>query len=234
MIPSTPLRAVLACLVTAALAASCSSQTDDGPDTVPNRPVQAAAAPPSPPEPPPASVDLMLERARAAAQDFSSLLRERLQGEMAEGGAIAAVDVCHAEAPRIADRVMADHGVLLGRVAVPGRNRNPENQADDWRLDVLQRFGVAVDDGAPAADQVALITDDLPEGVALRMMRGIATESGCLACHGSQVDPEVRAAILHLYPEDRATGFEVGDLRGALWVEVPLTPSSSTTSGETP
>ena len=62
-----------------------------------------------------------------------------------------------------------------------------------------------------------------PEGVALRLMRGIATEPGCLACHGAQVAPAVRTAIAAHYPDDAATGFAVGDLRGGLWVEVPTT-----------
>ena len=53
------------------------------------------------------------------------------------------------------------------------------------------------------------------------MMRGIATEPLCVACHGTEVAPEVRATILAHYPDDGATGFSLGDLRGALWVEVP-------------
>ncbi|MDT4883752.1 hypothetical protein FQZ97_1198250 [compost metagenome] len=63
------------------------------------------------------------------------------------------------------------------------------------------------------------------------MMRGIATEPGCLACHGTQMAPQVRAAIAAHYPDDAATGFAVGDLRGGLWVEVPAaahTPDEAT------
>jgi len=165
--------------------------------------------------------DADLARARAAAQAFSGQLRERLQGAMEDGGPVAAVEVCHADAPRIAEAVMATHGVRLGRVALPGRNRNPAHVADDWRLQTLQAFQQAVEGGAPAADQVAVLRDDLPEGVALRMMRGIATEPGCLACHGSDVAPAVAETIAARYPNDGATGFDVGDLRGALWVEVP-------------
>ena len=33
-----------------------------------------------------------------------------------------------------------------------------------------------------------------------------------------------RAALARHYPGDTATGFEAGDLRGALWVEVPASP----------
>jgi hypothetical protein len=45
-----------------------------------------------------------------------------------------------------------------------------------------------------------------------------------LACHGPEeaLQPEVRAALDQRYPEDRATGYAAGDLRGAFWAEVPL------------
>lgn len=161
-------------------------------------------------------------RARAAAMDFSEKLRGTLQQAMQSGGPEAAVDVCNSAAPRIAEQVMHDHGVRLGRVALPGRNRNPRQAADGWQLRALQEFQAAVEQGGAAAEQVMVQRDELPDGVALRMIRGIETEPGCLACHGSAVTPSVREAIARHYPGDAATGFEAGDLRGALWVEVPF------------
>ncbi|TXI32827.1 MAG: DUF3365 domain-containing protein [Ottowia sp.] len=176
---------------------------------------------PAPAAPVVSTNDADLARAQAAGQAFSGQLRGELQAAMAVGGPVAAVDVCHTRAPRIAEAVMAEHGVQLGRVALPGRNRHPDHAAGDWKLATLQAFQQAVDGGAPAAEQVAVVADGLPDGVALRMMRGIATEPPCLACHGSEVAEPVRAAIAQHYPGDHATGFAVGDLRGALWVEVP-------------
>jgi hypothetical protein len=49
----------------------------------------------------------------------------------------------------------------------------------------------------------------------------ILLQSPCLACHGDALAPEVAARIGELYPEDRAVGFQVGDLRGVFWVELP-------------
>jgi hypothetical protein len=164
-----------------------------------------------------------LERAQSAAQAFSKQLRGTLRAAMEGEGPVAAVEVCHAAAPAIADEVMREHGVRLGRVALPGRNRNAGQAATDWRLDVLGTFQRAVDNGAPAAEQVWVQKEGLPDGIALRMMRGIATEAACTACHGTNIAPEVRAIIARHYPGDAATGFEPGDLRGALWVEVPAT-----------
>jgi hypothetical protein len=179
----------------------------------------------------PAADDADLDRARSAAMAFSGQLRGTLQAAMAEGGPVAAIDVCGTDAPRIADAVMAEHGVRLGRVAMPGRNRNPAQAAGDWQLATLEHFQQAVAAGALAAEQVAVVGDGLPDGIALRMMRGIATEPGCLACHGTQVAPDIRDAIAQRYPDDGATGFEAGDLRGALWVEVPATHAATPAGG---
>ena len=226
-IPFRP-RLLAACLAAATVAA-CARAPDA---TAPAEPAKAADAAttdavtdpgmtPAPAAPVVSTNDADLARAQAAGQAFSGQLRGELQAAMAVGGPVAAVDVCHTRAPRIAEAVMAEHGVQLGRVALPGRNRHPDHAAGDWKLATLQAFQQAVDGGAPAAEQVAVVTDGLPDGVALRMMRGIATEPPCLACHGSEVAEPVRAAIAQHYPGDHATGFAVGDLRGALWVEVP-------------
>jgi hypothetical protein len=214
-IPYRP--AALAACVVVLLAAGCTR----GPDTAAAAPDAAPAVEAATQATAATMADTDLARARAAAMAFSSRLRGELQAAMAAGGPTSAVDVCHARAPRIAEAVMAEHGVRLGRVALPGRNRHPAQAADDWRMATLQAFQQAVDGGAAAAEQVAVVRDGLPAGVALRMMRGIATEQGCLACHGTEVAEPVRAAIARHYPDDRATGFEAGDLRGALWVEVP-------------
>lgn len=162
-----------------------------------------------------------VERANAAAADFSGRLRAALQERMQSEGPVAAVDFCHAQAPRIAEAVMAEHGVRLGRVAVPGRNRNPGNAPMDWQLAALADFQSQVDAGATPGEQVFVQRNGLPPGVALRMMRGIAVEPVCLACHGQAVSAPVAQAIARHYPGDAATGFDIGDLRGGLWVEVP-------------
>ena len=95
------------------------------PSEVVTGPSEQSVAPPAV-----AAADPDLDRAKAAAQAFSGQLRGRLQAAMAEGGPLNAVEVCHTEAPRIAGTVMAEHGVRLGRAALPGRNRHPAQAAD--------------------------------------------------------------------------------------------------------
>ncbi|MBI3082695.1 MAG: DUF3365 domain-containing protein, partial [Gemmatimonadetes bacterium] len=66
-----------------------------------------------------------------------------------------------------------------------------------------------------------------PDGTyELQYLRPILVDRRCLACHGDPATfiPEVRAVLAQRYPEDRATGYAVGDLRGAVSVRVPLPP----------
>jgi len=51
-------------------------------------------------------------------------------------------------------------------------------------------------------------------------------EGACLTCHGptESIPEDVRAALRERYPDDKATGYAVGDLRGALWAESVTTP----------
>ncbi|MFM8269556.1 MAG: DUF3365 domain-containing protein [Pseudomonadota bacterium] len=44
-------------------------------------------------------------------------------------------------------------------------------------------------------------------------------EAVCLNCHGTHLNPEVKKEISSLYPSDQATGFQVGDFRGLIWLE---------------
>lgn len=58
------------------------------------------------------------------------------------------------------------------------------------------------------------------ESEGYRYFRRITVERSCLTCHGPQGDrPEF---VQERYPEDRAYGFEVGELRGVYSVFVPL------------
>jgi len=163
-------------------------------------------------------------RAQAAAKAFGTALKQALGAELAKGGTSGAIAFCNTEAPKIAARVADEHGVRIGRVPVPGRQRNPANAAQPWQSDGLAALQARFDAGTPMADLVQMVDHGLPDGVALRMMRGIPVEPMCLACHGKSLAVDTRMALQRFYPDDTATGFDAGDLRGALWVEVPVTP----------
>lgn len=159
-------------------------------------------------------------RGQAAMKEFGDTLRTELRMAMGRDGAPGAVAFCHDQAPVIAEQVMARHHVRLGRMAVPGRNRNPDNAPAGWQGEVLAGFQSAVEAGGAPEAQVAVIRDGLPGDVSLRLARGIRVEAACLMCHGDNIAPPIAERLSALYPGDRATGFLEGDLRGLVWVEV--------------
>jgi hypothetical protein len=55
-----------------------------------------------------------------------------------------------------------------------------------------------------------------------RYMKAIPTRGICLRCHGEKIDPSLRMVLDRFYPEDQATGFEIGDVRGAFTIIKPL------------
>ncbi|MBL8244677.1 MAG: DUF3365 domain-containing protein [Rhodanobacteraceae bacterium] len=162
-------------------------------------------------------------RADAAIQDLGTELRGALVARMQADGPVAAIDFCHDEAPRIAARVGERHGLRIGRTSV--RVRSPGNAAQDWQQPVLADFATQVAAGSAPQSLTRVIESDLPAGVALRTMKGIAVEAPCLACHGSELAEPVAKAIAAKYPADAAIGFSAGELRGAFWVEVPQSSS---------
>ena len=55
-----------------------------------------------------------------------------------------------------------------------------------------------------------------------RYMKAIPTAGLCLTCHGAVIDPALEQELKSLYPQDKARGFEVGDIRGAFTIEQPM------------
>ncbi|MEZ5946568.1 MAG: DUF3365 domain-containing protein [Hyphomonas sp.] len=176
-------------------------------------PATEAPAPAATPAAPDAAE---VDGARYAAGLLGSRLKGRLMAAMQEGGPEAAVAVCAEEAPVIAAEVSAETGYTVGRTAL--RVRNPANAPDAWEETQLHAFIDALADGAdPATLEVAELVDD--NGTAtLRWARPILLDAPCATCHGQEVDPALLANIHERYPEDTATGFAIGDVRGMFTV----------------
>ena len=152
-------------------------------------------------------------RAEQAMNELQSALLARLTAAMTSGGPAAAVEVCRSDARAIAETVAKAHGLELGRTS--HRLRNPANAPRAWARP-------AVDAAAgPKAASEGLKVFDLGDRVGV--LRPIGTADACTKCHGApdEVRKNLGAALAASYPQDRATGFAPGDLRGWMWAEVP-------------
>ncbi len=158
--------------------------------------------------------------AASAIKGLADNLKKELKAAMKAGGPVKAIEVCNVVAPSIAAAESQERGLSVRRTAL--KLRNPNNAPDDFERKVLEKFVADVaagKDPKTLAYAEAVKTDD---GTELRFMKAIPTGEICLKCHGGAVAPKVKAAIDKLYPEDKATGFNAGDLRGAFSVSKKL------------
>lgn len=157
--------------------------------------------------------DARAARSRQIVTTFQQDLGARLTAALASGGAVEAIGVCSLEAPQISARLSADSDARVARTAL--KIRNPANTADAAARAVLEAFRSEL---AADATKIPERFETSADGTA-RYMRAIVMQPLCVVCHGAAVAAEVRAVVSRLYPADEATGFAVGDLRGAFVVE---------------
>ena len=95
------------------------------------------------------------------------------------------------------------------------RLRNPTNKPRGWAADL-----VAAHTGKPLRDVKGFAVD---LGDRIGVLRPMAQTKSCLSCHGPVADmpATVRQLISQRYPNDRATEFTEGQIRGWFWVEMP-------------
>ena len=161
-----------------------------------------------------------LAQARAAAVSLSTELRELLQKEMAAGGVKAGVQVCATVAQEKTRAFREREGRDVRRVSL--RNRSLLNVPDEYERQVLESFDRLDPEKRASAESYEVVR--VGEKEVLRYLRPIVTAQTCLGCHGdpAKIDPAVKALLAESYPDDKATGFAVGDVRGAVSVRIPL------------
>jgi hypothetical protein len=167
----------------------------------------------------PAADTAWVDQSRQLAMQLGGQLKSELSKAIAEGGPIAAINVCYLRAPEIAAQLSQASGARVGRTAL--RVRNPSNAPDDLERSVLEQFSADLGSGPVDRPLEAVFEIRRGDAVERRYMRAIPTDALCLTCHGKTIAPELAAAIARDYPQDQATGFEQGQLRGAFSVVWP-------------
>ena len=153
-----------------------------------------------------------VNEAKQRIQVFSKTLKTKLKEAISQGGLSNGVSVCKTEAPKIAAE-LSSNGWEISRTSL--KTRNPLNVPDEWALNTLKYFEQQKANGAPVK---SLNKTDYSNN-RFRYMQAIPTGALCLACHGKNLSSEVKTALGEHYPKDQATGFSLGDIRGAFSLE---------------
>lgn len=153
---------------------------------------------------------------RGAIKALGAELKATLQSTMKSEGPIKAISVCNVQAPKLAQKVSSEKGVEIGRTSL--KTRNKLNAPDPWELSVLEQFEHRKTEGEDLKTiEYSEITQHNGNTV-FRYMKAIPTDDVCLTCHGEHIAPSLSAQLEKLYPNDQATGFRKGDIRGAFSV----------------
>ncbi len=169
-----------------------------------------------------------LDEARSLAQQFGGQLQPTLGQAMKQGGPVLAVEVCHSQAPAIAQKLAEASGWEVNRVSL--KPRGAQATPDAWEVNVLTQFNT---ENAAGKDPKTLEFSEITTENGLetfRYMKAIPTGGVCLSCHGGVLAAPVKAAIAAYYPEDLATGYSQGEVRGAFSFSKTLYPAMGTTT----
>lgn len=160
------------------------------------------------------------QESKKVVKEFMQQLKGELQSAMKAGGPINAIDVCKIKAPAIAQNLSEKHGWKVARTSL--KPRNPSNAPDAWETRVLNDFEARKAEGEDVMPMAHFEAVESDGEKAFRFMKAIPTGEVCLTCHGSDIDPKVKAKLQQAYPEDKATGFKLGDIRGAFTISQPM------------
>lgn len=161
------------------------------------------------------------EMIRQAGQGIVSATFGTLSGNlgraMSEGGVPQAIEFCSVEAIPLTRELAAQADVEVRRAS--HKPRNPVNRADEVEMRVIEEYIEQIDREEELSARFYRRDDRVYYYAPIR----IASVS-CLQCHGApgtDIEEEHVTLIRSHYPQDEATGFSMGDLRGIWSVRMP-------------
>ena len=176
-------------------------------------PQQSSAAPAAEP---------WVAEARTVASSVPPKLLAVLQPAIKEHGPAGAIDICSKEAPKLAKAASEQSGWQVRRVSL--KNRNPKAVPDAWERATLESFDKAQAAGVDSArlERADVVTENGQQ--IRRYMRALPVQQACLQCHGTadKLGAGVAQKLAQLYPNDKGTGYTLGQIRGAMTLRQPV------------
>ncbi|MFY9142527.1 Tll0287-like domain-containing protein [Sulfuricurvum sp.] len=148
----------------------------------------------------------------------SALLVQKLGGElttqMQSGGPIATLHFCSQNALALTNQIAQETQTSIKRVSI--LNRNPVNAATDEEKNLILQWEAMLHkkETLPPYE-----LKKLSNGQSVYYKPIVINKEACLKCHGAiATDSPLGKAIKEAYPDDKATGYKMGDLRGMIAV----------------
>jgi hypothetical protein len=156
---------------------------------------------------------------RATSMEFMKNLKGVLINQIQTNGVVEAVSVCSDTAQVLTNNYGINKGVFIRRVSF--NNRNENNYPDDFEKKILNKFELLRQNNElnDKTEHFEIVKEG--EFKYSRYLKPILIQAECLNCHGSENEilPEVKELIALKYPSDKAIGYSIGELRGAVSVK---------------
>jgi len=161
-----------------------------------------------------------------AGQQITSATFETLSTQLSraieEGGIPYALEFCNVEAIPLTEELARQYDTHIRRAT--HKPRNPANRVDTEELDVVETYIEALETGTGLTPKIHRKEDHIRYFAPIRMGMDL-----CMQCHGNpgtDIDESNLNLIRSLYPDDEATGFSMGELRGIWSVNLPADSAS--------
>ncbi|NJN26733.1 MAG: DUF3365 domain-containing protein [Cyclobacteriaceae bacterium] len=142
-----------------------------------------------------------------------STLGKNLQNAIARGGVEHAIAFCNLQAMPLVDSLSHKYHANISRVST--KARNPADRPNDIESQLLEAYSYQWKDSIALKANVQA----LDEHRYLFTKPILIDNALCLTCHGTLhngLKEETLEFIKTKYPDDEATGYSLGDLRG-MW-----------------
>lgn len=164
--------------------------------------------------------DAALGEARKLTGELTDKVRTLLMQELEKGGYEGAVRACAEVAQKVTNDFNQRTGQYARRVSLG--YRNPKDIPDEYEFAKLQEFDRLKREQKLENEYYEVVREKDVEY--LRYMKPLITGKMCLNCHGQVT--EVPFGVMNLlqrrYPNDKALGYQEGDVRGAVSVKIAL------------
>lgn len=153
-----------------------------------------------------------IEKGKAISQATFNSLSEKLTEQMKLGGPAQAIPFCNVEAMPLTQQLSAEYNVVIKRTS--NKLRNQKNKPTERELEIINNYHKSISDNKEFKSIVEVDSNNKKHFYA-----PIIVKANCLACHGKVnefVSMETDSIIKSLYPNDKAVGYNEGDLRG-IW-----------------
>ena len=159
---------------------------------------------------------------RTDAKQFMESLKTVLVKEMQTNGIVSAVSACSDTAQILTNNYGVNKGIYIKRVSFKYRNTN--NKPDEVEAKALKYFEELKSSGKLSETTEHYDVVDIDGIKNVRYLKPIIVQAPCLGCHGAveNIGPDVKSILNNKYPDDKATGYQMDDLRGSVSIQKTL------------